>query len=98
MSTQITALILTDETISINGNELVGNSEVADALSLALQNDPNFILVIEPAKNEFYKGIGTVIYASQRVGMPAENLRFMTEGREVVTFDELQARNTRSSE
>ena len=66
-------------------------------LGSALQSDPNFILVVEPTKNEYYKGIGTVIYASQRVGMPAGNLRYMTEDGKVVTFDELRTRNSMPS-
>lgn len=76
----------------IDGRKLVEKDEVAEALRSALQSNPNFILVIEP-KNEYYKGMGKVIYASPRVGVPVENLRYTMEGGEVVTFDELRARN-----
>ena len=78
----------------INGSKLVGTDAVADVLRSALQSDPNFTLVIEPMKNEYYKGTGTVIYASQRVGVPIENLRYTMEDGDVVTFDELRERNT----
>ncbi|MFC5461158.1 hypothetical protein [Massilia niabensis] len=93
MDNQLKAVILDDETILLDGRKLVEQDELADALRLALQRDPNLILVIEPAKNEYYKGTGKVIYASQRVGVPVENLRFTTEDGDVVTFDELRARN-----
>jgi hypothetical protein len=52
--------------------------------------------VIEP-KDGCYKGIGKVIHASQRVGVPVENLRYTTGDGEVVTFDELRARNATPS-
>jgi hypothetical protein len=56
--------------------------------------DPNFTLIIrQAASSGHYKGIGTVIYASQRVGVPVENLRWQMEDGEVVTFDESKARN-----
>jgi hypothetical protein len=87
------AVIIDPETISIDGRKLIGTDEVADVLRSALQSDPNFTLVIEPMKSEYYKGTGTVIYASQRVGVPVENLRYTTEDGDVVTFDELRERN-----
>lgn len=96
-TTQIKAVILDDEAVSINGRMLIENDEVAQALESALQADPDFILVIEPVKHEYYKGIGKVIYASQRVGVPVANLRYTMEGGEVVTFDELRRRNPASS-
>jgi hypothetical protein len=93
MKRQIKAVIVDDETMLIEGRKLVGTDAVADVLRSALQSDPNFILVIAPTKNAYYKGIGTVIYASQRVGVPVENLRYTTEEGDVVRFDELRARN-----
>jgi hypothetical protein len=93
MNNQIKAVIMDPETILIDGRKLVGTDEVADVLRSALQSDPNFTLVIEPVKNEYYKGTGTVIYASQRVGVPVENLRYTMEDGDVVTFDELRERN-----
>lgn len=93
MNNQIKAVIVDDETILIDGRRLVEKDEVAETLRSALQSNPNFILVIEPTKNEYYKGTGKLIYASQRVGVPVENLRYTMEGGEVVTFDELRARN-----
>lgn len=97
MDNPIKAIIMDDETVVIDGRKLVEKDEIAEALESALQSDPNFILVIEPMKNEYYRGTGKVIYASQRVGIPVENLRYTTENGEVVTFDELQARNSASS-
>ena len=97
MRTQITALILDDDTISIDGRTLAGKNDVADAIGAALQRDPDVILVIEPTQSAYYKGVGTVVYASQRVGMPVENLRYMTEDREVITFDALRTRNPTTS-
>jgi hypothetical protein len=93
MSTQIKAVIVDDDTILIDGRKFVEMDEIGEALSSALVRDPNLILVIEPTSNGHYKGIGKVIYASQRVGVPAGNLRFTTEAGEVISFDELRARN-----
>ncbi len=94
MNHQITAVVLDEQTIEIDGRTLVGMDEVANALAAALQRDPNFILVIGSGPTEHYKGIGTVIYASQRVGVPVENLRWTMDDGEVVTFDELRARKS----
>jgi hypothetical protein len=96
MNNHIKAVIVDDDTILIDGRQLPGQDEVGDALASALRDDPQFILVIEP-KDGCYKGIGKVIYASQRVGVPVENLRYTTEDGEVVTFDELRARNATPS-
>lgn len=97
MGNQIKAVIVDDETILIDGRTLLEQDEVADALSSALQHDPNLILVIEPTKNEYFKGIGKVIYASQRVGMPVANLRYTTEDGDVITFEELREKNVKPS-
>jgi hypothetical protein len=72
-------------------SKLVESEELAEALKSALQRDPDFILVIAPMRSDYYKGIGKVLYTSQRVGVPIENLRYMTEDGRVVTFDELRA-------
>ena len=93
MDKPIKAVIMDDETVVMDGRKLVGNDQIADALREALQSDPNFILLIEPTKNGGYRGTGKLIYASQRVGVPIENLRYTLEDGEVVTLDELRARN-----
>lgn len=93
MNKQIKAIIVDDETVLIDGREIVERDELAVALLSALKSDPNLILVIEPTKNSSYKGTGKVIYASQRVGVPVENLRYTMEDGDVVTFDELRAQN-----
>lgn len=97
MHSQIKALIVNDESILVDGRELAGIDEVANALKTALEQDPDLILVIEPAQDDDYKAIGTVIYASQRAGVPVENLRFTLADGDVVPLDELRARNSRSS-
>jgi MoxR-like ATPase len=97
MSNQKTAVIVDDETILFDGREQVGKEEIANALKSALESDPNFILVIGSRPTEHYKGIGTVIYASQRVGIPVENIRFTTETGQVVSLDELRAQASSSS-
>jgi hypothetical protein len=93
MGNQIKAVIVDDETISIDGRTLLDRDALVDALRSALQRDPAVILVIAPQKNEYYKGIGQVIYASQHVGFPVENLRYTMEDGDVVSFDELRARS-----
>ena len=97
MNNQITAVVVDDETISLDGRTLAGMDELANALGSALERDPNFILVIESTSTEHYKGIGTVIYASQRVGVPVGNLRLTMDDGEVLSFDELKARNSTPS-
>jgi len=92
MDNQIKAVIPDDESILIEGRKLVEQEEIVDVLTAALQRDRNFILVIEPMVNAHYKGIGKLLYTSQRIGMPLENLRYTMENGEVVTFDELRAR------
>jgi hypothetical protein len=93
MTNQITAVILDDETISIDGQVLADNAALIDALRSALQRDPHVIVVIEATKSDYYRGIGKVIYGSQRVGVPVENLRYTSEDGHVVSFDELRARH-----
>lgn len=97
MTVEITATVMDDETILLNGQTLVGKNEVADALKLAMENNPGFILVIGSRPTEHYKGIGTIIYASQRVGVPMENMRLTMADGELVTFAELKARNSMTS-
>lgn len=94
MANRIVAIVVNDETILLDGSKLVGMDEVANALKAALEDDPSFILVIGSEPNEHYKGIGTIIYASQRVGVPVENLRWTMDNGDVITFDELKARSS----
>jgi hypothetical protein len=94
MSKQIIATVVDDETILLNGNACIESGGIADALRSALESDPNFTLIIRSTTSSgHYKGIGTVIYTSQRVGVPVANLRWQMEDGEVVTFDELKARS-----
>lgn len=94
MSNQITATVIGDEAISLDGSTLTGKDEIANGLKSTLERDPNFTLIIRPTTSTgHYKGIGTVIYVSQRVGIPVENLRWQMDDGEIVNFDELKARN-----
>ena len=95
MSNQIVATVVNEETILLDGRTLVGKDEVANALKIALEHDPTFVLIIGSEPNAHYKGIGTIIYASQRVGVPIENLRWTMDNGDVLTLDELKARNSR---
>jgi hypothetical protein len=97
MTVEIIATVLDDEKILFDGHTLFGKDEVADALKLALENDPGFILVIASKPSGHYKGIGTIIYAGQRVGMPIQNMRLTMDDGELVTFEELKARNSTTS-
>ena len=92
MNSQITAAILDDETILIDGQVLADHAAMIDALRSALQRDPHVIVVIASTTSGHYRAIGNVIYGSQRAGVPAENLRYTTENGDVVTFNELRAR------
>jgi len=92
MDNHIKAVIPDNETILIDDRKLVEIEELAEVLKSALQKDPNLVLVIAPMRSDYYKGIGKVLYASHRVGVPLENLRYAMENGEVVTFDELRAR------
>lgn len=97
MSNRIVAIIVNDETILLDGSTLVGMDEVANALEAALEDDPNLILVIGSEPNEHYRGVGIIIYASQRVGVPVENLCWTMDNGDVLTLDELKARNSTQS-
>ena len=94
MENKIKAIVLDDDTISIDGRTLVEGAELAAALRSAMQRDPGIILIIEPRKTDDFKGIGKVIYASQAAGVPVESLRFTMEDGEVLTFGELRARHS----
>jgi hypothetical protein len=98
MTNQIKAVIVDDDTISIDGRTLVEGAELAAVLRSAMQRDPGMILIIEPRKPDDYKGIGKVIYASQAAGVPVESLRFTMEDGEVLTFEALRARHSKPSE
>jgi biopolymer transport protein ExbD len=78
MADQLQVRIADDQTICVDGRTLVGNTELVDALRSALQQNPNVTLVIEPVKAECYAGVAKVIYASQRAGVPVENLCYAT--------------------
>ena len=93
MTNQIKAIIVDDDTISIDGRTLVEGAELAAALESAMQRDPGLVLIIEPRKPDDFKGIGKVIYASQAAGVPVGSLRFTMEDGEVLTFGELRARH-----
>jgi hypothetical protein len=97
MQNQIVAVVVDEETILLDGHMLIGKDELANAFKSALEGDPNFILLIGSKPTEHYKGIGTVIYASQRVGVPLENIRWTLDDGDVVTFDELRTRSQMSS-
>lgn len=94
MENKIKAIVLDDDTISIDGRTLVEGAELAAALRSAMQRDPGMILIIEPRKTDDFKGIGKVIYASQAAGVPVKSLRFTMEDGEVLTFGELRARHS----
>lgn len=68
-------------------------SEIVDGLRSAPESDPNFTLIIRSTSTGQYRGIGTLIYASQRVGVQIENLRWQMDDGEVMSFDELKAQN-----
>jgi len=93
MDNHIKAVIPDNETILIDDRKLVEIEELAEVLKSALQKDPNLVLVIAPMRSDYYKGIGKVLYTCQRVGVPIENLRYMTEDGRVVTLDALQAQS-----
>jgi biopolymer transport protein ExbD len=78
MDDQLRVRVADNETICIDGRLLTGNAELVDALSSALQQNPNVALVIEPVTAEHYAGVAKVIYASQRAGIPVANLRYPT--------------------
>ena len=79
MDHQLRVLVTDNETISMDGHALAGNAELVDALTSAVRRNPNVTLVIEPVKAEYYAGVAKVIYASQRAGVPVENLRYANE-------------------
>jgi hypothetical protein len=95
MNNRITVDVVDDETVVFDGRTLTGKDEVADALRSAITNDPDFTLVIRSTSTGHYKGIGMVIYTSQRVGVPVENLRLQMDDGQIVSLDELRAQQNR---
>ena len=89
---KLSVFIADDDDIRIGGERFSQKPEVSVFLERILADDPDVILVIEPASSSLYKGIGKVIYASQSAGVPIENLRYKLENGEIVTFDELKSR------
>ena len=76
MDKLLTAVVLDDQTVLLDGRKLAGADEIAEAISLLLQSVPNFVLMIEGTPEKHYEGIGTVIYGSARAGFELENLRY----------------------
>lgn len=97
MNDHTTAVVLDDQTILLDGRKLVGMDALASALRSKLESDPHFTILIESTPTAHYRGIGTVIYASQRAGVPVENLRWTMDDGAIVSFDELKARNSAAS-
>ncbi|WP_312512477.1 hypothetical protein [Massilia sp.] len=93
MTHQINAVAVDEGTILIDGHTVTGIDEAAEVLALALQSDPNVILLIESTPTAHYRAIGMVIYASQRVGVPLGNIRWTTDDGDVISFGDLKARS-----
>ena len=88
-------LIADDESVFIDGCRLIEMADISAVLAAALRADPGLTVVIEPMANAHYKGSGKVIYASQRAGVPMENVRYTTEQGVVVSFEQLRAQAAR---
>jgi hypothetical protein len=93
MGTQLNAVVIDDDTIFIEGRILSEQSALVDLFRSAVASDPGLLLVVSPRTDEHFKGIGKVIYASQRAGVPVANLRYRSEDGKVLTFDQLRARD-----
>jgi biopolymer transport protein ExbD len=78
MDDQVRVRIADNDTIYVDERTLVGSAELVDAFRSALQQNPNVTLVIDPVQAEYYAGVAKVIYASQRAGVPVDNLRYAT--------------------
>jgi hypothetical protein len=74
-----------------------GNVEKLGNVGLWIESCWPRSLVIESTPTGHYRGIGTVIYASQRAGVSVENLRWTMDDGTAVSFEELKARNSTSS-
>jgi hypothetical protein len=92
MGKQIRAIVEDDDTVIIDGKTITQQADFAATIKTALQADPDSVLVIQPRRSDYYKGIGKLIYASQAAGMPVENLRYAVEDGDELTFAELRAR------
>ena len=78
----LTAVVLDDQTVMLDGRRVAGTSEVAEAIGLLLQSIPHFVLMIEGTPEKHYEGIGTVIYGSARAGLELDNLRYSWKAEE----------------
>lgn len=75
MEKVLTAVVLDDQTVMLDGRKLSGTDEVAEAIRLVMRSAPDFALVVEGTPEKHYRGIGTVIYGSARAGFDLDKLR-----------------------
>lgn len=92
MGNRIRAIVEDDDTLIVDGRTMGQPGELSAAIRTALEADAASVLVIQPRRSDYYKGIGKLIYASQAAGMPVENLRYAAEDGEELTFEALRAR------
>lgn len=81
--------ILPDDVVQIEGKSFTETGEIGIALREIFDRDPELSFLIDPRAEVYYKGVGMVIYGSQREALPIENFLFKTEEGEIVTFAEL---------
>ena len=82
MEKLLTAVVLDDQTVMLDGRKLAGTDEVAEVIGVLLQSVPHFVLMIDGMPEKHYEGIGKVIYGSSRAGFELDNLRYSWKGSE----------------
>ena len=93
MVNQLRVVIVDDETIEVAGRTVGEQAELTTLFVAAFEQDPSMLLVMVPRSTELFKGIGKVIYASQRAGVPVDHLRFSDVDGELLSLDALRARH-----
>ncbi|MBB5609358.1 MULTISPECIES: biopolymer transporter ExbD [unclassified Janthinobacterium] len=74
----IKAIIKDDVNVQIDGKNFTNRHEIVNKLSNLLNTYPGAALHIEADSNTYFRAIGNIIYASQQVGVPKENISITT--------------------
>lgn len=84
--------IASQEDVVLDGVVYKDAGKLAEKLRENFAANPDAWLLISPVEEEFYRGTGKAIYASQSAGVLPERLRYKTREGEIISFEELKSR------
>jgi hypothetical protein len=80
------------ENVMLEGVAYQEKEKLSEKLREHFSENPDAWLLVSPVEEEFYRGIGMVLYAGHSAGISAEKLRYRTQSGEIISFEELKAR------